>query len=138
MDHFAAAVWASPEKVPFGSVVMNTVSKETNTPLPSGKGIPGPFSLADERFLKDALTESGFKDVTTESMIVTCNLDSPQEYTCLHQSISTPIHAMLANETQERKEKIWNTVTAEITKYADSSTGSVSLDNETICVCGTK
>ena len=66
-----SAVWASPEKVPFGSVVMNTVSRETNTPLPSGKGIPGPFSLADERVLKDALLESGFKDVATESMIVT-------------------------------------------------------------------
>jgi len=64
----AAAVWASPEKVPFGSVVINTVSRETNIPLPSGKGIPGPFSLSDERVLKDALLESGFKDVATESM----------------------------------------------------------------------
>jgi len=118
---------------------MNTVSKETNTPLPSGKGIPGPFSLADERFLKDALTESGFKDVTTESMIVTCNLDSPQEYTRLHQSLTQlAIHAMLAKETHKRNEEIWNAVAAEITRYADSSTGSVSLDNETICVCGTK
>jgi len=51
---------------------------------------------------------------------------------------AAPIHAMLAKESQERKEKIWNAVTAEITRYADSSTGSVSLDNETICVCGTK
>jgi hypothetical protein len=74
---------------------MNTVSRETNKPLPSGKGIPGPFSLADERVLKDALLESGFKDVATESMIVTCNFNSPQEYTRLHQAISAPIHAML-------------------------------------------
>jgi hypothetical protein len=86
------------------------------------------------------LTESGFKDVSTENMIVTCNLDSPQEYTRLHQSSmsAAPIHAMLAKETQERREKIWDAVTAEITRYADTSTGSVSLDNETICVCGTK
>jgi ubiquinone/menaquinone biosynthesis C-methylase UbiE len=130
----AAAVWASPEKVPFGSVVMNTVSRETNKPLPSGKGIPGPFSLADERVLKDALLESGFKDVATESMIVTCNFNSPQEYTRLHQAISAPIHAMIANETQEREEEIWNAVTAEITKYANDTTGSLRLDNEAICV----
>src|ERR1700739_112939 len=130
----AAAVWASPEKVPFGSVVMNTVSKETNKPLPSGEGIPGPFSLADVHVLKGALLECGFKDVASESMIVTCSFDSPQEYTRVHQAISAHIHVMLADETQERKEKIWNAVTAEITRYADSSTGSVSLDNETICV----
>jgi hypothetical protein len=106
---------------------MNTVSRETNKPLPSGKGIPGPFSLADERVLKDALLESGFKDVATESMIVTCNFNSPQEYTRLHQAISAPIHAMIANETQEREEEIWNAVTAEITKYANDTTGSLRL-----------
>jgi ubiquinone/menaquinone biosynthesis C-methylase UbiE len=134
----AAAVWASPEKVHFGSVVMNTVSKETNKPLPSGKGIPGPFSLAEEHVLKGALTESGFKDVATESMIVTCSFNSPQEYTRLHQTISVPIRVMLADQTQERKVEIWNAVTAEMTRYTNSSTGCVSLDNETICVSGTK
>jgi hypothetical protein len=44
---------------------MNTISKETHKPLPSGRGIPGPFTLADEHVLKDALLESGFKDVYT-------------------------------------------------------------------------
>jgi len=106
---------------------MNTVSKETHKSLPS-RDIPGPFSLADEHVLKDALTESGFKDVATQSMIVTCSFDSPQDYTRFHQSIAAPIHAMLANETQVRKEA----------RYANSSTGSVSLDNDAICVSGTK
>ena len=39
--HFAAAVWATPEKVPFISVPMNTVLKETNSPPPPIT--PGPF-----------------------------------------------------------------------------------------------
>ena len=102
----AAAVCASPEKVPFGSVVMNTVSKETNKALPSGKGISGPFSLTDDHVLKGALLECGFKDVATESMIVTCSFDSPQEYTRVHQAISAPVHVMLADETQERRVEI--------------------------------
>jgi hypothetical protein len=96
---------------------MNTVSRETH------------YLLAG--------AESG-KDVATESMIVTCSFDSPQEYTRIHQAISAPNHAILADETQERKEEIWNAVTSEITRYANDSTGSVSLDNETICVSGTK
>ena len=134
----AAAVWASPEGVPFISVVMNIVSKETNKPLPA-TGIPGPFSLADEHVLKGALLESGFKDVGTEDMNVTFTFDTPQDYTRFHQSIAAPIHAMIANETQERKEEIWNAVTAEITRrYANDSTESVSLNNQAICVSGVK
>lgn len=44
---------------------------------------------------------------------------------------------MLANEAQERKEEIWKAVTETVSKYADN-TGSVKLDNEVICISGTK
>jgi ubiquinone/menaquinone biosynthesis C-methylase UbiE len=55
--HLAAAVWSSPERVPFISLVINTVSKETHKPaLP--KSFPGPFILADENALKDSLSPS--------------------------------------------------------------------------------
>jgi ubiquinone/menaquinone biosynthesis C-methylase UbiE len=134
----AAAVWGLPEKVPFLSVVMNTVSKETRKPLPSSKGVPGPFSLTDEQLLKDALLESGFKDVSTESVNVTFTFGSPQDYTRFEQAIAAPIHAMLVNESQERKEEIWDAVTESARKYADNSTGSVKLNNESICLSGTR
>ena len=45
---------------------------------------------------------------------------------------------MLANEIQERKEEIGIAVTVEVTRYASNNTGSVNLDNESICVSGTK
>ncbi len=51
--HFAAAVWGLPNKVPFISVVTNTIMKETNTPPPP-PGTPGPFSLSDENSLKNS------------------------------------------------------------------------------------
>ena len=46
----AAAVWASPDKVPFIAVALNTVMKETKNPPPPPAGTPGPFSLSDEKF----------------------------------------------------------------------------------------
>jgi ubiquinone/menaquinone biosynthesis C-methylase UbiE len=135
----AAAVWASPEEVPFISIVINIVSEQTHKPLLPIKGIPGPFSLADEHVLKDALVRSRFKDIVTERINVTFTLGSPQDYTRFHQAIAAHIRAILANETQERKEEIWDAVTAEITRrYGNNSTGSVSIDNEAICVSGTK
>jgi hypothetical protein len=113
------------------------VSKETHKPPPPS-GIPGPFSLADQNvLLSDALLESGFKDVAIERMNVTFTFDSPEEYTRFHQAIAAPVHATLANETQEKKE-IWKAVTETVSKYADNNTGSVKLDNEVICISGTK
>lgn len=134
--HLAAAVWSSPERVPFISLVINTVSKETHKPaLPTG--IPGPFILADENALKDSLTKSGFGDVVIEKMNVTFTFDSAEAFTSYQWDTAFPLHAMLANETQERREEILKAVTEEARKYADS-TGSVKLSNEAICVVGTK
>jgi ubiquinone/menaquinone biosynthesis C-methylase UbiE len=68
--HFAAAVWASSEKVPFISVVMNTIMKETNS-KPPPPGTPGPFSLSDENSLKNSFITSGFRDLAIEKMNIT-------------------------------------------------------------------
>ena len=73
---FAAAVWASPDKVPFISVPMNTVMKETNSPPPP-PGTPGPFSLSDENSLKNSYLTSGFKNPIIEKTNVSFDFDSP-------------------------------------------------------------
>src|SRR5687767_5300560 len=78
--HFAAAVWASPDKVPFIFVPMNTVLKETNSPPPP-PGTPGPFSMSDQNSLKNSYLISGFKDPIIERMNVFFDFDSPDDYT---------------------------------------------------------
>jgi ubiquinone/menaquinone biosynthesis C-methylase UbiE len=133
----AAAVWASPDKVPFLSVVMSTVLKETQKPPPPS-GIPGPFSLADLSITETALSETGFKEITVERMNVVFTYSSPEEYTHFHQAILAPAHALLADQSPKRKEEIWNAVTQAVTKYADDNTGSVKLNNEVICFSATK
>ena len=133
----AFAVWSSSEKVPFISLVINTVSKETHKPgLPPGS--PGPFILADENVLKDSLTKSGFGDVAIEKMDVTFTFDSAEAFTSFHLDTAFPLHAMLANETQGRREEILKALTEAARKYAEQKTGSVKLTNEALCVVGTK
>ena len=78
--HFAAAVWASSKKVPFISVVMNIMMKETNT-IPPPPGTPGPFSLSDENSLKNSFITSGFKDLAIEKMNITLDFESADEFT---------------------------------------------------------
>src|ERR687891_987989 len=133
----AAAVWASPDKVPFIAVALNTVMKETKSPPPPA-GTPGPFSLSDENMLTNSLINSGFKDVTIERMDVSFDFDSAEVYTSFVYETAAPVQAMLANQPHERREEILKAITESARKYAENDTGSVSLSNEAICVVGTK
>ncbi|MGH9925520.1 MAG: class I SAM-dependent methyltransferase, partial [Nitrososphaeraceae archaeon] len=76
----AAAVWASPDKVPFIALALNTVMKETNSPQPAS-GIPGPFSLSDENILTDSFINSRFTDINIDRINVVFNFNSAEDYT---------------------------------------------------------
>lgn len=134
--HLAAAVWASPDKVPFLSVAMNTVVKETHKPLPPS-GTPGPFKLADQNIVTSTLLECGFKDITVERINVIFTFSSAEEYTQFNQAIAAPINAMLADQSPERRAEIWKAVTETTRSYTDN-TGNVKLDNESICISAIK
>jgi ubiquinone/menaquinone biosynthesis C-methylase UbiE len=108
--YLAAAVWASPDKVLFLSVSMNIVVKETRKPMPPS-GTPGPFKLADQSIITNVLSECGFKDIAIERINVIFTFSSAEEYTQFNQAIAAPINAMLADQSQERKEEIWEAVT---------------------------
>lgn len=133
----AAAVWSSPDKVPFITVALNTVMKETKSPPPPA-GTPGPFSLSDENVLTNSLINSGFKDVTIERMDVSFDFDSAEVYTSFVYETAAPVQAMLANQPHERREEILKAITESARKYAKNDTRSVRLSNEAICVVGTK
>jgi ubiquinone/menaquinone biosynthesis C-methylase UbiE len=134
--YLAAAIWASPDNVPFLSVSMNTVVKETGKLMPPSS-TPGPFKLADQNIITDALSKCGFKDIAVERINVIFTFSSPEEYTQFNQAIAAPINAMLADQSQERKEEIWKAVTESASRYIDD-TGNVNLDNESICICAKK
>ena len=129
--HFAAAVWASPEKVPFISMPMNIVLKETSTPLPL---TPGPFSMSDENNLKKLFEESGFINPVIERMKVVSNFDSTDEFTTFtieHGGLT--LRKILAGQTIKKKEQVLRAITKGTEKYADSS-GKVTFENEAILI----
>jgi ubiquinone/menaquinone biosynthesis C-methylase UbiE len=135
--HLAAAVWASPDKVPFISLALNTVMKETNSPQPP-LGAPGPFSLSNENNLKDSFITSGFRDITIERINVVFDFDSAEDYSSFVHGTAAPVRAMLANETPKRREEILKAIAESAGNYADNNTGTVKLSNEAICIVGRK
>ncbi|MGV8106924.1 MAG: class I SAM-dependent methyltransferase [Nitrososphaerota archaeon] len=133
--HFAAAVWPSPEKVPFISVPMNIVLKETNSPPPR---TPGPFSMSDQNNLKKFYEESGFIDIVTERVNVVSIFDSTDDFTTFTIDHGGPaLQKVLARETNESRQHIEKAISIGLEKYADS-TGKVRFENEAIVIVGRK
>lgn len=133
--HFAAAVWASPEKVPFISVPMNIVLQETNSP-PSRT--LGPFSMSDQNNLKKFYKESGFIDIVIERIKVVSDFDSSDDFTTFTIDHGGPaLQKILAGETYERRQQIEKAISKGSEKFADSS-GKVRFENEAIVIVGTK
>ena len=136
--HFAAAVWASPDKVPFIFVPISTVIKETNSPPPP-PGTPGPFSLSNENVLKDLYLTLGFKELAIERINVIFGFDSPEDYKTFTIEHGGPVlQKMLVGQTNERRNEIFNAISKAAEKYFDSTTGKVSFKNEAILIVGRK
>jgi enediyne biosynthesis protein CalE5 len=136
--HFAAAVWASPDKVPFIFVPMNTVLKETNSPPPP-PGIPGPFSLSDQNSLKNFYVSSGYIEPVIERMNVVFEFDSSDEFTTFTFEHAGPVlQKMLGGETNKRRGEILKAISKAADKYADRTTGNVRFENEAILIVGRK
>jgi enediyne biosynthesis protein CalE5 len=135
---FAAAVWSSADKVPVLAIAANTVLTETKSPPPTSPKVPGPFSLSDENMLKNSFIKSGFTSVSVERANVTFEFDSAETYTSCILETSASLHALLTNESQERRNEISNAVTEAVGKYRENSTGKVGLKNEAILIAGKK
>lgn len=133
---FAAAVWATPDKVPFISLPLEIISKQTKITSPPVNS-PGPFSLSDQNFLKDSFSRSGFRDVITEKQEMIFNFDSAEIFTNFVYETASPVQAALANQPEEKRKGILNAVTETVAdKYSNKGSGSLTLNNELICVVG--
>ena len=143
----AAAVWSEPAKVPKLYTAIDIVTQKlgisSTTAYAHYPEILSPFSLANINIVNNALVEAGFKDIHTEYLNITFEFLSAEDYTDFAKQIIAPIHNLLANETENRKEEIWKAVSEEVARryYIDdnNSTGSVvRMDNECIIIVGRK
>ncbi len=132
---FSAVVWASPDKVPFISVPLDTLLKEMKNPV-FPTNTPGPFSLSDENLLKDSYINAGFKDIVIERQDMIFNFDSAEAFTNFVYETASPVQVFLSNQSQERKKEILRAITEAVTRYAEKDSGSISFKNEAICIAG--
>ena len=130
---FAAAVWGEPEKVPQLNIPMSTVRQYLELPLPSTE-IPGAFSLANLDRLQHFLLQAGFRDVEIENIGVTFEFDSAKDFVKFTQDIAAPVNTMMANESAEMKEQLWDEITAKVKSQYSRNNSHIVMENEAICV----
>ncbi len=134
---FSAAVWASPDKVPFISVPLNILMKETSIPSPPPNS-PGPFSLSNEDLLRDSFVNSGFKDLITEKQDMIFKFDSAEEFTNFVSETASPVQVVLSTQSEERRKEILQAITEAASNFVDKNSDSISFRNEVICIVGSK
>ena len=135
---FVAAVWAYAHKVPVISLAMQIIGESVEMATENLPSVPNPFGLADKNRLSNSFLGAGFRDVGIETVTVTFEFSSGEDYSRYCQAISTGARIFLSTESEERKKLIWSKVAEyAATRYA-TATGSIRMDNECICIVATK
>ncbi len=129
---FVATVWPSPSRVPVLSLPRAVITQYIEVPSPPG--MPGPFSLADIGVLERALAQVGFSEVRSEPFELRLEFASASDYTRFIQAVSPSINALLARQSAEQQERIWQGVQDTAQERYGSADGKMRIPAETICV----
>ena len=129
-----AAVWGTPQKVPFARLPMEVMMRELQLPPPP-PGMPGPFRLGDANYVEQLLTQAGFTHAHIEPMILALEWDSVEEYVRFQRDIVAQINMILARYPVERQAEILQAIKEAARPYTTPS-GIFHTENEVLLVVG--
>lgn len=89
------ACWAAPEKVPFISLLTQTLGNYMELPKPP-PGTPGIFAMADPTRLQELLASSGFRDIKLEELEFNMiQVNDGQAYWDVMSDLAAPVMQMV-------------------------------------------
>ncbi|GMR05901.1 MAG: hypothetical protein BMS9Abin25_0478 [Gammaproteobacteria bacterium] len=122
------ACWAAPEKNPFVGVLIKTLSKYMDIPVPP-PGTPGIFAFSDSERLQDVLTSAGFRNIVLEEMAIdVIEVDDGRAYWEAISDLAAPVMALV----RQLEESVRSDYINEVIKVADAM-----KQGETLCMRGT-
>ena len=130
---FAASVWSAPARVPVLSLPLEIIMQFIEVPSPP-PGTPGAFSLADSKALEQAFMQAGWSSVSSSPLELIIELDSALAYTQFIRAISPSFTTLLARQSPEKQDRIWQAVQDAVQQRYGSANGSVRIPAETTCV----
>ena len=130
----AISSWASPERVPFLAIPMQTAMQRLGVPPPP-PGTPGPLSRPTPEALGGLLEGAGFSDVEVEDAEVNFEWQSLEEFTAFIKETAAPLTAMIAPHPQAVQEETWAAI-AEAVREAAGDAREVRLSNLSLLAVG--
>jgi SAM-dependent methyltransferase len=100
--HYAAIVFAEPDRNPFFSGPLGIVRRRAQLPSPAA-GLPGPFSCVN---LAEQLEAAGFTDVDVRRVDAPVRMVSAAECTRLERESFGALHQMLAGLPEAEREEV--------------------------------
>lgn len=130
-----AAVWNVPDKNPWATIIMGTITRIMGLPAPP-PGAPGLFRCAAPGYMAGVFREAGLKQVTEKEVAVPVQFDDPEQYFTFMNEIAPPVVAGMAKADEGSRAKIKEAVIALASQ--SSAGGKTRLSGSAIVVCGEK
>jgi len=112
----ALAVWGPREQNPWLGVVFDAVSEQLGVPMPP-PGLPGPFSLSDDRRLAALLAGAGLADVAVSAQPVPYRAASAEEWWSRTAALAGPLAQRLAALPEPAREALFTRARGAIRAY---------------------
>ena len=109
----AIAVWGPRTRNPWLAILFDAVSAHTGTPVPP-PGIPGPFSLGEDRRFEDVL-----KDAAITEVAVTQHSASFEDWWSVRAALAGPLAKVIAMQPPEAVDAIKAHARGALQPYAD-------------------
>ena len=129
------AVWGSPEKNPWATIIMGTIAKHVDMPAPP-PGSPGLFRCAAAGYMAGVFRDAGLRNVTEKEVGAPIQFDSPDEYFTFMNEIAAPVVAGIAKADAPTHARIKAAVLGLAAQ--SSAGGKTRFDGCAIVVCGEK
>ena len=131
----AAAVWSTPDKNPWITTIMSTISQHLQLPAPP-PGAPGMFRCGDPGFLAELFQKAGLRNVAEKELTGTLNCGSTDTYWRFMNDVAAPVVFALSKADDTMKETIRRQVYEKLDQqYPDKN---VALNYGTVIVSGEK
>lgn len=131
----ATAVWSTPDKNSWITVMANTVNRTLNIP-PLPPGAPGIFRCAQSGSVGALFQQAGFRNVSENEVGSALKIGTAENYWNMITELAAPVVAALSKTDEHTRMKIKEEVTQILhSKFPD---GNVALEAASFIVHGVK
>ena len=131
----SAAVWGRAAENPWASLILGTIARHTELPLPP-PGTPGLFRCAAQGFMARIFRDAGLVDVSERKVSTDLVQESPELYWEFMTDIATTVAVGLARADREARELIRSDVFQLLGRYEHD--GAIRLRSTATIVAGTR